>query len=345
MYFIDFCKRIFQKNNVMVVAYIIVNILVGALLLTGLSYIYKWGIALGKHPADFNFLKVLGVTLIISFVIYFISMLVNLSPIGEFIVRKKYKCKKIERADQISFIETQYRAVLELANAFDAKLSADINLYVVESAETMVYALGRNTLAVTTGLFDFPANKIRALIARELGHISQKDTDFLLLVTSGNFTVIVCIWLLRIFLYIALIPVFALAGICYVFGMLFGFLASFDSSGGLRMIGKALQMLCKPIPWIAKKLVELVGWIGRTLTNLWNKVGVSMVLKTRQGYEYSADEFAFNCGYGDILCDIILNDNLSDQGEGIFVDIVKAYPPSNSRLAKLQELGAEYSAY
>ena len=40
MYIIDFCKRMFQKNNLMVVAYILVNILVGALLLTGLSYVF-----------------------------------------------------------------------------------------------------------------------------------------------------------------------------------------------------------------------------------------------------------------------------------------------------------------
>lgn len=345
MYIIDFCKRIFQKNNLMVIVYIAVNILVGALLLTGLSYIFVLGMSLGQMTAEFNFAEVLGVTLIISTVIYFISMLVILSPIGEFIVRKKYKCRKIERADQISFIETQYREVLEQAKAFDPRLSEDINLYVTESPETMVYALGRTTLAVTSGLFNFEAKKIRALIAREIGHISQKNTDFLLLVTSGNFTVNMCIWLLRIILYIALLPLFGCAALCYLFGMLVGFIASFDSSGELRMFGKALQLVCKPIPWIAKKLFDLVGWIGKTLTNLWNKVGVAMVLKTRQGYEFTADEFAFNCGYGDILCDIILNDNLSDQGEGIFVDIVKAYPPSNSRLAKLQELGAEYSAY
>ena len=345
MYIIDFCKRMFQKNNLMVVAYILVNILVGALLLTGLSYVFVLGMFLGQYQADFNFIKVFGVTLIISAVIYLISMLVILSPIGEFIVRKKYKCKKIERADQISFIETQYREVLEQAKAFDPRLSEDINLYITESPETMVYALGRTTLAVTSGLFNFEAKKIRALIAREIGHISQKDTDFLLLVTSGNFTVNMCIWMLRIVLYIALIPAFGLGALCYLFGMLFGLIASFDSATGLKIIGKFLQILCKPIPWIAKKLFDLVGWIGKTLTNLWNKVGVAMVLKTRQSYEYSADEFAFNCGYGDILCDIILNDNLFDQGEGIFVDIVKAYPTSNSRLAKLQELGAEYSAY
>ena len=344
MYFLDFCKRIFQKNNLMVVAYIVVNVIVGGLLLTGLAYTFIMGFSLGQY-AYFNFIKVFSVTLIISLVLYVISMLVILSPIGEFIVRKKYKCKKVERADHINFIETQYREVLEKAKAFDANLSSNINLYVTESQETMVYALGRNTLAVTSGLFDFPAKKIRALMAREFGHISQKDTDFLLLVTSGNFTVNMCIWLLRIVLYIALIPLFGVAAFCFVFGQLFGLFAHAGGDAGWSMICKIIQGITKPIPWLAKKLFNLVGWIGKTLTNLWNKIGVSMVLKTRQEFEYTADEFAFNCGYGDILCDIILNDNLADQSEGIFMDIVKAYPSSDSRLAKLQVLGAEYSAY
>ena len=70
-----------------------------------------------------------------------------------------------------------------------------------------------------------------------------------------------------------------------------------------------------------------------------------MVLKTRQEYEYSADEFAFNCGYGETLYDIIKHDNLADQAEGIFKDIVKAYPAADARLAKLQILGVEYSDY
>ena len=123
MYFIDFCKRIFQKNNLMVLFYIAVNIIVGGLLLTGLSYVFVMGMSLGQSGINFNFIKVFGVTLIISLVIYIISMLIILSPIGEMIVRKKYKCKKIERADQINFIETQYREVLEQAKAFDTNLS------------------------------------------------------------------------------------------------------------------------------------------------------------------------------------------------------------------------------
>ena len=209
MYFIDFFKRLFQKNNLGVLAYIVVNVLVGAGLLAAFAYVILLGINNGViEDVGFDWLTTMGTTLIISLVVYLISMLVVLSPLGEAIIRLKYKCKKIERLDQLNHIETQYHEVLEKAKALDSELNSSVRVYVTESQETTVFALGRKTLAVTSGLFSMPKEKIQALMAREFGHISQKDTDFLLLVTAGNFTVTVCIWILRIGLYIALIPIF-----------------------------------------------------------------------------------------------------------------------------------------
>ena len=348
MYIVDFFKRLFQKNNLGVLAYIVVNVLVGAGLLAAFAYVIVLGMSYGMvEYVEFDWLAAMGTTLIISFVVYLISMLVVLSPLGEAIVRLKYKCKKIERLDQLNHIETQYHEVLEKAKALDPQLDSSVSVYVTESQETTVFALGRKTLAVTSGLFSMPKEKIQALMAREFGHISQKDTDFLLLVTVGNFTVTACIWILRIGLYIALIPIMVLGGLAFFMLKLFGLVFMFAGGGvpGAHFIGKLADILANPLPMIAKKLFQLVGWIGKTLTNLWNKVGAVMVLKTRQGYEYSADEFAFNCGYGETLYDIIKHDNLADQAEGIFKDIVKAYPAADARLAKLQTLGVEYSDY
>lgn len=341
MYFIDFFKKIFQGKNWIILAYIVLNVLVGGLLLAALSYIFVTGMFLGSLNSSFNFLKVFGVTSIISLVVYVISMLVILSPLGEAINRKKYKCKKIERAEHLTKVETIYREVLTKAQEHDATLSDDIEVFMTESPETTVFALGRRTLAITTGILEYPCEKTKALFAREFGHISQKDTDSLILVTSGNFTVNMCIWALRITMYVAVVPILAIAGASWVVGRLFGFMASMDSDGGLRAIGKILEMICKPIPLLAKKILELIGWIGKQLKNLWDKVGVAMVLNTRKEYEYIADEFAFNCGYGETLYDIIANDNLADEGEGIFKDIIMAYPTADSRIAKLQELGIE----
>lgn len=343
MYFFDFLKRLFQKKNIMVIVYMIANLLMGTLILTCIFNIPTF-LAGGSLGLDYVFSTAL-LSFTLSLTLYVISLLVILSPLGEQITRLKYKCKKIERADQISHIERMYQETLDKAKAVDETLNTDVNVYVVNSQETTVFALGRSTMAVTEGLFTFPEEKIKALMARELGHISQKDTDLLLLITSGNVTVTMCIWLIRIVLYILLIPVYVIGGFCFLFGMLFSFMASLDSSVGLRAIGKVLELICKPVPWIAKKLFELVGWIGKTLTNIWNKAGMMMLSKVRQEYEYLADEFAFNCGYGDVLCDIIRNDNLSDQSEGIFKNIVDAYPSADSRIAKLQILGVEYSEY
>lgn len=344
MYIVDLFKKIVQKKNWIVLVYMVLNILVSALALTALSVLVSQVLFLQFKFAEFDYLGVFGITLIISLVLYALSLLIALSPLGEAIVRKKYKCMKLERPDQITYLETIYREVLEQAKALDENLGEDAQIYITESPETTVFALGRKTISFTSGIFGFPQEKAKALLARELGHISQKDTDFLQLVMAGGSVVNMCIWILRIALYVCLVPLFVIGGAFYVVGRILGFLfGMFAAAEGGKFIDKILSLICKPIPWLAKKLFHLVGKLGKALTNGWNKVGVAMVMKTRGETELVADEFAFNCGYGEDLCDIIANIDLADDGEGVFKDIVMAYPAKDQRIAKLQELGVEYS--
>jgi heat shock protein HtpX len=346
MYIIDFFKKMFQKNNWIVLVYMVLNVVVSALFITGLGAFLTQVMTLQFRFNEYNFFAVFGTSALILLVIYLISLLVTLSPLGEAIVRLKYKCKKPERVDQINFLESVFQEVMGKAKAVDEHLDEAANIYIIDSPETTVFALGRKTLAFASGIFEFPQEKTKALLARELGHISQKDTDFLLLVMTGGFLVTGCVWIVRIALYLCLIPVFVIGGLFYLFGKLLALcFKTMASAEGGGFIGSIIDTLFKPIPWLAKKLFELINWLGKTLCNAWSKVGVAMVLKTRGTTEFGADEFAFNCGYGDTLTEIIANDDLADQSEGIFKDIVKAYPASDARIAKLQELGVEYSAY
>lgn len=346
MYIADFFKKLFQKNNWVVLIYMVMNIVVSALFIMGLG-VFLTQVMTGTFAFDqYNYFGVFGISALVFLVIYLLSLLVTLSPLGEAVVRLKYKCKKVERADQINFLEAIYREVLEKAQAVDAHLDENARIYITESPETTVFALGRRTLTFTSGIFELPEEKIKALLARELGHISQKDTDFLLLVLTGGFLVTACIWIVRIALYLCLVPVFVLAALAYVFGKLLALLLkNLAAAEGGGVIGALIDVICKPIPWLAKKLFALVNWFGKTLSKGWSKVGVAIVLKTRGATEFGADEFAFNCGYGDALIDVITNEDLADQAEGIFKDIVKAYPSRDARIAKLQELGVEHSAY
>ena len=84
------------------------------------------------------------------------------------------------------------------------------------------------------------------------------------------------------FIRIALIPVFLVGGGWYVACSFFGFFMSKDSDSVLREIGTILNLLKKPVPWIVKKLLALIKWMGNTLTSLWSKVGIVMMSKTRQ---------------------------------------------------------------
>ncbi len=53
--------------------------------------------------------------------------------------------------------------------------------------------------------------------------------------------------------------------------------------------------------------------------------------------EYSADEFAFNCGYGDSLI-FVLDSFDSTNTDGLWASLAASHPDIDDRIAKLQEL-------
>ena len=90
MYLVDFFKRMTRKSNIPVLIYLVLNIFV----ITGIvSFILGGGVL----PFWQCFL--------IAIVLYSFSLLIALSPIGEWVLRLQTGCRKIKRVEQINFIE------------------------------------------------------------------------------------------------------------------------------------------------------------------------------------------------------------------------------------------------
>ena len=212
-----------------------------------------------------------------------------------------------------------------------------VNIYNVISAEFGVFALSRNVICFTSGICDLSDEKIEALLARELGHISHMDTDILTVAATASGMVAAWIWVIRILLFACLIPVYAIGGLVFLFvkglGLVF---KAFGGSGGTNVIGGIFEFLSKPFPWVAKKLFDLIKWIGTGLSKIWNKISFALVSKTRRDAEYAADAFACRCGYREILMDIIQNESIGNGEAGIFKALVDAYPDPYSRIARIQ---------
>ena len=306
MYIVDLIKRLTSKNNIPVLIYLILNVFVSGFLL------YLFPSMFGADPG--NFLPYLAAGLII----YGISIVIALSPIGEFIIRLQTGCKKIKRVEQINFIEPLFREVYEKAKKADPSIPDDVRLFMNADETPNAFATGRKTICVTEGLLHMPEDQIKATLGHEFGHIAHKDTDLIMLVSVGNLIVSAVIMFLR-----------AIIAIVQLFFSIAGLVAG-GSEGAVMRALTALGNLM---------VTAIIGG----LTKIWTKFGVWLVMKSSRANEYGADEFSFNLGYGEQLC--VMLDSISGSGaKGLFATLASSHPDKDDRIAKLQELGCTYRA-
>ena len=301
MYLVDFFKRTMRKSNIPVFIYLVLNIFVIALILS-----------LVIDNGNIPFWK----ALLIGIVLYFVSLLIALSPIGEWILRLQTGCKKIKNDEQRNFIETIFREVYDKARAQDPSISDKVKIYMNHDEAPNAFATGRKTICVTEGMLYMPVEQIKATLGHEFGHLAHKDTDLILVVAVGNLIVSAFILLFRLAI--------DLVHLLFVFSSVF--------VGGSEGVFGALISTVYHLAMTA----VVVG-----LTWIWTKIGVLLVMKSSRANEYEADEFSFRLGYGNELC-ALLNSFSGTNANGLFANLVSSHPDKDDRIARLQELGATY---
>ena len=256
------------------------------------------------------------ICLLEGIVLYAISLLVALSPFGEFILRLQTGCKKISRVEQMNYIEPIFREVYDKAKNIDSSIPDDVQLFMNSDEEPNAFATGRKTICITKGMLNMPVDQIKATLGHEFGHLAHKDTDLILVVSVGN--LIVSAFILGIRLLIDLIHI------------LFGFVAILlgGTEGVIASISNAMYHV-------------MISAIVIGMTWLWTKIGVLLVMKSSRSNEFEADEFSFKLGYGNELC-ILLDSIGGSHAKGLFANLASSHPDNDERIAKLQELGATY---
>ena len=61
--------------------------------------------------------------------------------------------------------------------------------------------------------------------------------------------------------------------------------------------------------------------------------------------EFVADEYAYNLGYGVMLASVLDKHMCSSPDSGLLKALYSTHPHSDDRVARLQDLGANYSRY
>ena len=240
MYLVDFFKRTMRKSNIPVFIYLVLNIFVIALILS-----------LVIDNGNIPFWK----ALLIGIVLYFVSLLIALSPVGEWILRLQTGCKKIKNDEQRNFIEPIFREVYDKARAQDPSISDKVKIYMNHDEAPNAFATGRKTICVTEGMLYMPVEQIKATLGHEFGHLAHKDTDLILVVAVGNLIVSAFILLFRLAI--------DLVHLIFVFSSVF--------VGGSEGVFGALISTVYHLAMTA----VVIG-----LTWIWTKIGVLLVMKS-----------------------------------------------------------------
>lgn len=141
---------------------------------------------------------------VLVFILYGISIMMALSPLGEVLLRFVEKVRPISTKEEKQYLIPLFEEVYENAKEKDTKLNNNIKLYIIDNMYVNAFAIGRKTIAVTMGAIQtFSQDELKGVIAHEFGHISNGDTKALLLSTIGNGIFTILIFILRIIMLIA----------------------------------------------------------------------------------------------------------------------------------------------
>lgn len=292
MYIIDFFRSLFNKSKIGVIIWIVLNL---ALIIT----LFSWGF---QYPRG----------ILIGIAVYLVSLSITLSPVGEFILRLQTGCKRIKDPLLKKELQPIFDEVYSRARQLNPELPKRVKLYINYSDAPNAFATGRKTVCVTRGLLEYDPIHIKAVLAHELGHLANKDTDTILVVSVGNLIVTVMFTLMRVFANIFFSVAEFVSSVFGSFGEVMGFI--------FRILGKLL----------ADILLVL-------LMRLWTQIGVWLCMYSSRMNEFRADAYSVRLGYGRALCQVLASFG-SSGSRGLFAALASSHPKTEIRIKRIEEM-------
>ena len=295
MYILDFFKNLFKKNNIGVIIWLVLNIVLIAFLFSG------------------GFTDWVGALLGIG--IYALSMVIALSPIGEWILRLQTGCKKIKDPDVLARMEPLFNEVYAKAKGLNPELPDGIKMFMSEDEEPNAFATGRKTVCITRGLLNYYNDEqIKGVLSHEFGHLAHKDTDTILVVSVGNLIVTVIFTIIRV-----------IANIVMWFGEFLTAIFSESWGGVIASIFIGLARIIADF---------ILVWLMR----IWNQIGVWLCMHSSRKNEYRADQYAYQCGYAYQLCEVLDSFGTERSAQGVFAALASSHPENADRINHLNDL-------
>lgn len=249
----------------------------------------------------------------IGITIYFFTVAISLSPLGEMCLAAFAGASDIKRVDIKLRVVPLVQYVLDKAKENTSYCPKKVKVKIIHDPAPNAFALGRQTLCITDGLLLLSDDMILGILAHEIGHLSYGHTVIQLLIGGGNIFISGCLLLIKISY--------------WIFSAIMGLFAICSRSGVMGIITAVFAGISTALSW------------------LWVKFCMLFLMWSMRQNEYLADEFAYKIGFGLELA-TVLDQHISDvPHDGFLSAIYSTHPCNDDRVAALQNLGVPYSRY
>lgn len=119
-------------------------------------------------------------------VCYFVTVLISLSPIGEWTLAAFAGAKEIKRKYIKIRLIPLLEVVFEQAKPKTPSMINSIRLKIIHDQSVNAFAIGRRTICVTDGLLNLSDEEIMAVFVHEVGHLAYQHSAIQLLIGGGN---------------------------------------------------------------------------------------------------------------------------------------------------------------
>lgn len=299
MYFIDFFKGLFNKSHIGTIIWMVLNL---SLICAAFAFL--------ASEMDYG----IGAGIAFGAVAYLLSLLVALSPIGEFILRFQTGCKKVEKNPNVEArLRPIFDEVYANAKAKNPSLSNNVKLYVNVNDSPNAFATGSSTVCVTTGLLNLSDSDIKGVLGHEFGHLAHKDTYLLQAITIGNLFISI------IFFFVKLI----------IDGIIF-FTRLILHSAIESFFGHILM-------WIFGSLSKvIVDGLLTLIMALWTRLGIAICMASSRSQEYEADKYSCELGYGRFLAHALNSFSGKTYGyRTLWAAISSSHPDTVDRISRI----------
>ncbi len=315
-YVMDFIKRLPRKQNIPVMIYLFVNLLI---------LFFANFILVEAFITDISDGAALAISIPASIVIYAIGVVISLSPVGEWILRKMNHCKKFDDEKAEERVNKIFSEVLSRAKEINPSIPDDITLYYIDEEEVNAFATGRKTIGVTKGALELSDEQLKGILGHEIGHLANHDTDLTLVVNVANW--FVTLYFLAIRAYMVLLKVVAKGT-----AIIFGFLSSSLSDLIMNLI------ICR--------LIDLIDFVLITLLSaLWTGFGNLLIKASTRSNEYLADEFSNKLGYGEYLISVLQSFGSAKKSKNplkrLAANLADTHPSNKKRIEAIRNSGVK----